>query len=244
MPVLPSDIDIHAATRLIADLLLVAKVSRRMGRLGVVANRVRENTLSHRRLGRFLDRLSIPTIGELRDSQNYIHAAEQGLGVHELQPSRARKDLRQWQSIIDWLALRLETPLTQRDLHVPKAGPQPEPANEGRFVGGAVTPLVSSRVRRGLSRGPVRQAPPVSPRADGACATHSSRTGSAGAMASLSARAWSSSGQGGDLREVKNAVGQQASFQGRADTADALQFVGRPLEPVVYRGMMLGQPAA
>ena len=142
VPVLPSDIDIHAATRLISDLLLVAKVSRRMGRLGVVANRVREHTLSHRRLGRFLDRLAIPTIGELRDSQNYIHAAEQGLGVHEFQPSRVRKELRQWQSVIDWLALRLETPLTPRDLQVPKAGPQPEPANEGRFGGNAVTPLV------------------------------------------------------------------------------------------------------
>lgn len=44
MPVPPSAIDIHAAWRLIADLLLVAKVNRRMGRLGVVANRVRENT--------------------------------------------------------------------------------------------------------------------------------------------------------------------------------------------------------
>jgi len=48
--VLPSAIDIHAASRLIADLLLVAKVSRRMGRLGVVANRVRENTLGFRKL--------------------------------------------------------------------------------------------------------------------------------------------------------------------------------------------------
>ena len=141
VPVLPSDIDIHAATRLIADLLLVAKVSRRMGRLGVIANRVRENTLSYRKLQLFLDRLSIATIGELRDSQNYVYASEFGLSVHELQPSRVRKDLQQWESIVDWLALRLETPLTQRDLHVPKAGPQPEPANEGRFVESAVTSL-------------------------------------------------------------------------------------------------------
>ena len=145
VPVLPSDIDIHAAARLIGDLLLVAKVSRRMGRLGVVANRVRENTLSYRKLGKFLDRLSIATIGQLRDSQNYLHAAEQGLSVHELQPSRVRKELRQWQSIIDWLALRLEAPLTQRDMHLPKPGPQPEPANEGRFTEPSVSPLATAR---------------------------------------------------------------------------------------------------
>jgi len=143
VPVLPSDIDIHAAARLIADLLLVAKVSRRMGRLGVVANRVRENTLSYRKLSLFLDRLSIATIAQLRDSQNYVHAAEQGVSVHELQPSRVRKDLAQWQPVIDWLALRLETPLTRRDLHLPKPGPPPEPANEGRFSATSVTSLAA-----------------------------------------------------------------------------------------------------
>jgi chromosome partitioning protein len=120
VPVLPSDIDIHAATDLVSGLLLVAKVSRRMGRLGVVANRVRENTVSYRRLKRFLDRLSIATVCQLRDSQNYLHAAEQGIGVHEMQPSRVAKDLDQWGPLIDWLALRLETPLTARDLLKPE----------------------------------------------------------------------------------------------------------------------------
>ncbi len=144
VPVLPSDLDIHAATQFIADLLLVAKVSRRMGRLGVVANRVRENTLSYRKLMVFLKRLSIKTVGDLRDSQNYVHAAEQGLSVHELQPSRVRKDQLQWQPIIDWLALRLEMPITQRDLHMPKASCGAEPANEERFAGDSVTKIAVS----------------------------------------------------------------------------------------------------
>ncbi|HHQ14853.1 MAG TPA: ParA family protein [Chromatiales bacterium] len=138
LPVLPSDIDIHAVSRLIADLLLVAKVSRRMGRLGVVANRVRENTLSYRQLERFLDRLSIARIGELRDSQNYVYASEHGIGIHEMPKSRVRKDLEQWTSLRDWLALRLETPLTARDLHVPDKSVEP-PANESEFSGKLVT---------------------------------------------------------------------------------------------------------
>lgn len=142
LPVLPSDIDIHAATRLIADLLLVAKVSRRMGRLGVVANRVRQNTLSYRQLMKFLDRLSIQRVCELRDSQNYVYAAEHGLSVHELQPSRARRDLEQWLPLIDWLALRLETPLTSRDLQLPPDRAVEPPANESRYSQGTVTKLV------------------------------------------------------------------------------------------------------
>jgi chromosome partitioning protein len=122
VPVLPSAIDIHAVTRLIERLLLVAKVSRRMGRLGVIANRVRENTVSFRKLKLFLDRLDIATICQLRDSQSYVHAAEDGRCIHEMQPSKVAKDLEQWQPLIDWLALRLETPLTVRDLHGPGSG--------------------------------------------------------------------------------------------------------------------------
>ncbi len=139
LPVLPSDIDTHAVSRLIANLLLVAKVSRRMGRLGVVANRVRENTVSYRKLLRFLDRLSIAQIGELRDSQNYVFASENGIGIHEMQPSRVRKDLTQWQPLVDWLALRLETPLTARDLYVPQDKSVEPPANESQYSDNVVT---------------------------------------------------------------------------------------------------------
>ena len=115
VPVLPSDIDIHAAAKLVSDLLVVAKVSRRMGRLGVVANRVRENTVGYRKLKRFVDRLSISVIGELRDSQNYVHAADQGISIHEMQPSRVRKDLESWKPILGWLDQKLDTELTPRD---------------------------------------------------------------------------------------------------------------------------------
>lgn len=119
VPVLPSDMDIHAVSQLVADLLLVAKVSRRMGRLGVIANRVRENTLAYRRLMRFLESLNIPVVARLRDSQNYVHAAEQGLGIHELPSSATAKDLEGWAPFADWLEQRLATPLTPRDLMSP-----------------------------------------------------------------------------------------------------------------------------
>ncbi len=103
VPVLPSPMDIHAASRCIADLLLVAKVNRNERKLAVVANRTRKNTKSFARLMRFLDSLGIPIIAVLRDSQNFVHAAEQGLGIHELQPSRVRKEVEQIDRIVDWL---------------------------------------------------------------------------------------------------------------------------------------------
>ena len=103
VPVLPSSMDIHAASRCIADLLLVAKVNRNERKLAVVANRTRKNTKSFSRLMRFLDSLGIPIIAVLRDSQNFVHSAEQGVGLHEMQPSRVAPDVEQIERIVDWL---------------------------------------------------------------------------------------------------------------------------------------------
>ena len=103
VPVVPSDIDIHAATRCIADLLLKAKIGRNDNRLAVVANRVKPRTIVFRSLMRFLKSLDIPIAAFLRDTQNYIRSAESGLGVHELKGTRAQADVEQWAAMIDWL---------------------------------------------------------------------------------------------------------------------------------------------
>jgi len=103
VPVLPSSMDIHAASRCIADLLLVAKIDRRDRKLAVVANRTRKNTKSFGQLMRFLDSLGIPIIAVLRDSQNFVQAAEKGIGLCEMQPSRVQPDLEQINSIVHWL---------------------------------------------------------------------------------------------------------------------------------------------
>ena len=103
VPVLPSLMDIDAAARCIADLLLVAKINRKERKLAVVANRTRKHTKSFAKLMRFLDSLGIPIIAVLRDSQNFVHAAESGLGLHEMQPSRVRQDAEQIERIAQWL---------------------------------------------------------------------------------------------------------------------------------------------
>jgi chromosome partitioning protein len=103
VPVLPSDIDIHACSRCIADLLLIAKVRRDEYRIGVVANRVKRNTVVYQSLMRFLTTLGIPVIATLRDSQNYVRAAELGVGVHEMKRYAVAQDLEDWQPMLAWL---------------------------------------------------------------------------------------------------------------------------------------------
>jgi len=103
VPVLASDIDIHAFSRCISDLLLIAKVRRDENRIGVVANRVKRNTLVYQSLMRFLNTLRIPVIATLRDSQNYVRAAELGVGLHEMKKNVVAQDLDDWEPMLAWL---------------------------------------------------------------------------------------------------------------------------------------------
>jgi chromosome partitioning protein len=103
VPVLPSDIDIHACSRCVQNLLLIAKVQREDNRLGIIANRVRRNTVIYQSLTRFLGTLGIPIVATLRDSQNYVRGAEQGLGLEEMTSYLVAEDLLQWQPLLQWL---------------------------------------------------------------------------------------------------------------------------------------------
>ena len=114
IPVLPSPVDIRAAAHFIEELLLVGRVSRRETRVAVVANRVREYTLAFRRLEAFLEHLAIPFVATLRDTQNYVRAAERGLGVCELPPHLAEQDVEQWQPLLRWLKGRGSRPAPKK----------------------------------------------------------------------------------------------------------------------------------
>jgi chromosome partitioning protein len=114
VPVLPSDIDIHTCSRSIGDLLLVAKIRRDENRIGVIANRVRRNTLMYQALIRFLHTLGIPIVGIIRDSQNYVRAAELGVGVHEMKGNVARQDVEQWGPLVTWLTGAADDTLSPR----------------------------------------------------------------------------------------------------------------------------------
>ncbi len=111
VPVLPSPIDIHAATRFIEDLLLIGKVRSFGVRVGVIANRVKKNTLVYQSLERFLITLKLPFLTSLRETQSYVRASARGIGVYEMWDQRVQQDKLQWQPIIEWL----ENPQSQQD---------------------------------------------------------------------------------------------------------------------------------
>ena len=104
IPVLPSAIDIRAATGFIRDVMLSRAFRINPKPIAVVANRVRKNTLIYGKLEKFLTSLQIPFIASFRDTQFYIRASEHGLGLVDFeQRERDAKDMREWHKLTNWL---------------------------------------------------------------------------------------------------------------------------------------------
>jgi chromosome partitioning protein len=71
--------------------------------VGLVGMRVDARTISADKLHDYVDKLGLPVLGYLRDTQNYIHLAARGLSVFDVSPNRVERDLEQWQGICRWL---------------------------------------------------------------------------------------------------------------------------------------------
>jgi len=110
LPLLPSIIDIRAAERFIEELFSLQHLIKRKIKLATVANRVREDTLSAAKLDNYLNHMKLPGgrklpyITVLRNSQNYVKAAEKGLSIFEFAPAKTLYDREQWQPLMKWLS--------------------------------------------------------------------------------------------------------------------------------------------
>ncbi len=112
VPVLPSPIDMRAATDFIQQILDNGRISRKEARVALVANRCRENTNVYHQLEIFLNKIrKVPFISVLRETQNYNRASERGLGIFELAPYMIRRDLEQWDPVISWLNSKRSQPI-------------------------------------------------------------------------------------------------------------------------------------
>lgn len=111
VPVLPSPIDMRAATSFIKSLLDNGRVARKEARVALIANRCHEHYNIYYELDDYLRKVrKVPFISVLREAQNYVRAAERGLGIFELAPYMVRRDLDQWDPIIRWLNSKRSQP--------------------------------------------------------------------------------------------------------------------------------------
>jgi chromosome partitioning protein len=102
IPVLPSSIDIRAASRFMSDVLRHPRFRNRRQRIAVIANRVTRLTSMHYKLDRFLSTLRVPFLSTISDSEAYPTAYEQAVGLSELfEPMD--EALREWQPVLEWI---------------------------------------------------------------------------------------------------------------------------------------------
>ncbi|MGB1091445.1 MAG: AAA family ATPase [Oceanobacter sp.] len=102
IPVLPSAIDIRAATRFIAEVMLNPIFRTKPIPVAVIANRTKKTTLTYHKLEKFLKSLKIPFVASIRDVQQYVKSAEQGQGVLD-ETNIHYADKKTWKQITQWL---------------------------------------------------------------------------------------------------------------------------------------------
>ena len=116
MPIIASPIDIRAAEKFLEELFSFKGTINNKIKIVTVANRVREDTLIAAKLEYYLDNVKLPNgkklpfMTMLRASQNYIHAAERGLSIFELPPSKTYYDREQWAPLLRWLNSKRSLP--------------------------------------------------------------------------------------------------------------------------------------
>lgn len=116
VPVVPSPIDLRAAIRFYDELMHLSALHKRRVAIGTVANRVRENSANRDLLEDFLRSLKLPDgrklpfVACIRSSQNYLRAAERGLGIFEGAPSLVSHDTELWRPLFKWLNSKRSMP--------------------------------------------------------------------------------------------------------------------------------------
>jgi chromosome partitioning protein len=103
VPVQPSMFDMLATRRFLEALLAEKTVRKGKVDVAVIGMRVDARTRAAAELERFFAGFDLPVLAYLRDTQVYVQAAAGGLTIFDLPPSRAERDLEQWQAIIDWV---------------------------------------------------------------------------------------------------------------------------------------------
>ncbi len=102
VPVQPSRFDMRATRDFLEALLDEKQIRKGRSDLAVIGMRVDARTRAAAELERFFAEFDLPVLAYLRDTQTYVQAAAAGMSIFDLPPSRAEKDLLQWQAIIEW----------------------------------------------------------------------------------------------------------------------------------------------
>jgi chromosome partitioning protein len=106
IPVIPSPIDLRATLAFIDGVRKLDEVRKGRLRVAMIANRMRERTLSARQLDSTLERLTEAAMARVRDSQTYVGLADHGQCVFDHDAKAILAHREDWNPLIQWLERR------------------------------------------------------------------------------------------------------------------------------------------
>ena len=101
IPVVPSVFDMAATEDFLGSIR--QDMRGRRNAIGIVAMRVDPRTRAAAMLEEFLKHFTLPILSYIRHTQNYVNAAARGLTVFDPPSSRHRRDVEQWEPLLQWL---------------------------------------------------------------------------------------------------------------------------------------------
>jgi chromosome partitioning protein len=101
VPVVPSVFDMAATEDFLASIRQELRGRRNV--VGIVAMRVDPRTRAAAMLEEFLKHFDLPILSYIRNTQNYVNVAASGLSVFDSPRSRYRRDIEQWDPLLQWL---------------------------------------------------------------------------------------------------------------------------------------------
>lgn len=99
VPLQPSIFDILATEEFLKKL---STHSPRV-KVGVLGMRVNARSRAADQLAHYVAQLGLPVLGYLRDTQNYIQLAAHGATLWDVAPSKAERDIAQWDEVLKWI---------------------------------------------------------------------------------------------------------------------------------------------
>ena len=102
VPVQPSIFDMLATRHFLTKLLAEKAIRKGKADVAVIGMRVDARTRAAGELERFFATFELPVLAYLRNTQVYVQATAAGMTIFDLPPSRAERDIEQWQAIIQW----------------------------------------------------------------------------------------------------------------------------------------------
>ncbi|MDR2637368.1 MAG: ParA family protein [Zoogloeaceae bacterium] len=101
IPIVPSIFDMAATEDFLNSLR--QDLGGRLAKIGIVAMRIDPRTRAAGMLEEFLRHFDIPLLACLRNTQNYVNIAAGGQTIFDPPRSRNKRDLEQWQGLLEWI---------------------------------------------------------------------------------------------------------------------------------------------